>query len=267
MKRELVVVSWVLFLALMVAPGCNDQLSPQAMGLLRSARDSYDAGDNVAAASKLDTFLAENATSSKAAEAFYLRGMARLKTSDRAGAKQDLQSAIAKTGDKASDKALRAKARVALGDIAYDDGDMALAENMYRQALEDFGPGAKPSGHAHYRLGCVLQRQGRWKEADVQFDRVVFLLPGTGLARKSARRTHGTSWTIQAGLYKSKVRAAAVARSLSGKHLSAAVVAIIAENRPMFVVRVGRFATYEQAAAMLPQVRHKQKDAFVTPTR
>jgi len=250
-------------LALMLCPGCGGPLSPQARQLLRAGYDVFEKGDYAAAIEKLSTFLRDNAGSSRADEAYYLRGLAKRRTDDPGGAKDDLNSAIAAT----QNKELRAKALVALGDLAYEGDDMALAENMYRQALADIERGQKPSDHAHYRLGTVLQRQGRWTEADVQFDRVVYLFGDSQLARLAARRTHCTAWTIQAGAYADKRRADLAAKRLRDKKLPAVSRATLRDGKPLFLVLVGRFASYEQAAAALGRTKERRPDAFIVTTR
>jgi len=260
-RRSVVVVG--LMSALMICSGCGGPLSPQARQLLQESYDVFQEGDYQAAIVKLDTFLADNAGSSRADEAYYLRGLARRRTDDQAGAKADLNLAIAAT----QNKELRAKALVALGDLAYEGDDMALAENMYRQALADIQQGRRPSDHAHYRLGSVLQRQGRWTEADVQFDRVVHLFGDSKLGRLAARRTHCTAWTIQAGAYTSKRRADLAAKRLRDKKLPAVTEAILRDGKPLFLVLVGRFATYERAAADLHQTKTHKPDAFILTTR
>jgi len=262
MTHKIETVTMALVCALCMLAGCQGHLSTQAKQLLQSSYDRYAAKDDLAVIRQTDAFLAENAGTGRANEAYYLRGMAKKRIGD-AGAKEDLQAAASKT--KNAD--MRARAKVALGDMAYDEDDMALAENMYRQALGDIEQGQKPSDHAHYRLGCVLQRQGRWHDADVQFDKVGYLFPDTELARKSALRTHCVVWTIQAGAFADKSRADAVAKGLSSENLPALSHAVVRDGKLMFLVQLGRFATYEQAAAALPRAQSRHTGAFVTPAR
>jgi len=258
-KRQLPYLS---LLALTVI-GCNGPLSPQAKELLLSAYRNYEAGNNAAVISLLDEFLADRSSTSRADEGYYLRGMAKYRSSDRSGAADDLNAALERTAN----SQLRAKARIALGDMAYDAGDMALAENMYRQALTDIPKGKKPADHARFRLGCVLQRQGRWADADLQFDRVIYLFRGSDIAQQAARRTHSVAWTIQAGAYRNKSLAESEAAKLSSKDLPAEVEVVLLEGEPAFIVQLGRFPTYEQAMASLPTARKIRAGAFVAPTR
>jgi tetratricopeptide (TPR) repeat protein len=246
-----------------VAGGCAGPLSPQARQLLESTYASYDAGDDALTISRATEFLAANASSPRAAEAWYLKGMAECRSSDRAAARQDLQAAL----DGASAPEVRAKAALALADLAHEDGDMALAENMYRAAVADAEEGSETSGRARYRLGCVLQRQGRWKEADSEFDRVVFLFADADLASAAARRTHGSAWTVQAGAMTTSAAADTLAKALQARGTDAEVAPAVVAGKPVFVVTSGRFATHEEAVAHLPAVSQVRADAFVTVTR
>ncbi len=209
-------VLWLL-MGLCIWSGCSGPLSPQAAELLTNCYTLYEKGDDAAAAQNLDLFLRDNSTSSRSDEGYYLRGLIKARTGDPEGARRDLNSALSKT----SNKELRTNALVALGELAWEAGDLALAENTLRQALVYAELGKKPSDQAHYRLGCVLQRQGRWKDADVQFDRVVYLFSDSKLGQLAARRTHCTAWTIQAGAYERERHAAVTVEALRAKKLGA----------------------------------------------
>ncbi len=262
MRRKRLTLVLGLLLAVIASMSCTGPLSPEAKQLLQDGYTLYEAGDDAAAIEKLDSFLRENAKSSRAGEAYYLRGLAKHRRKDLSGAKADLNSAVAR----AENKELLVKALLAMGELAYQTDDMALAENMYRQALGEIKRGQKPSDQAHYRLGCVLQRQGRWAEADLQFDRVVYLFEGSKLAQLAGRRVRCTAWTIQVGAFKRKDRAASAGKRLREEKIPVIHKAILYDGRPLFVVQMGRFATYEQAMAELPAIQDHTPDAFVVPT-
>jgi len=242
--------------------GCSAQLSPQAKELLAAGTDAYAAGDNRLAVERMDAFLAEAGRTREAAEAFYVRGLAKYKLGDRAGARQDMQEALART----EDSLLAAKASLALGDLAFEADEMALAENMYRQALADLEEGVKPTDHAHFRLGNVLQRQGRWREADVEFSRVIYFFNGSELARRSKQRLHARAWTVQAGAYAKHENAVAALERMKRASLAARIEPFMAGRQLQFVIKVGRYPSYEQAVAALSNVKAIQSDAFVTST-
>ena len=249
--------------AILVSLGCNGPLTPQAKELLQSGYDLYAAGDDKSTIQNMDKFLLDNPNSSRSDEAYYLRGLARTRTINLPEARDDLTAAISETNN----PELRAKAMVALGDMAYDSNDMALAEKMYRQSLEDALDGDKKTAHAHFRLGCVLQRLGRWKEADVQLDRTVYLLSNSELGKLASERTHSLAWTIQAGAFEKKNSADQTANRLKGKGLQAVSKPILYDDRLIFVVHVGRFSTYDQALAELDNTKAQAPDALILPTR
>jgi tetratricopeptide (TPR) repeat protein len=243
--------------------GCNAQMPPQARQLLTAGLEAYEAGDDDTAVARMDEFLGQYPRVRGAEQAYYLRGVAHYRQGRLEAARADLNEAIGR----ADDTVLRSKARVALGDLAYDEGDMALAENLYRQALADLARGEAPADHARYRLGCVLQRQGRWAEADQQFNRLIYVFEQSPFAPSAERRVHARAWTVQAGAFNEQGHAAERARELTAAGLPAEVRPVLAEGGPRFVVQVGRHATYEAAAAAVDDVRRREPQAFVTVTR
>lgn len=248
------------------AGGCTPGLSEPAKKLCDSALAAFEKGDYEAAIRDMDAFLKDNANSSIAGRAFYLRGLAKYRLKDpqrRQAAKADFAKALAKT----KDSAVRANSHTALGDIAWEADDTAEAEKQYRQALAYCEKDAPPADHAYYRLGCVLQRLGRWHDADLQFNRVVHFFPKSEFGRRAARRVHARRWTIQAGAYRSSQSAESAAEALRRENLPAVSRPQPQADEPLFVVEVGRYRTYEQAAAALGNVRRHRKDAIIAVTR
>ena len=169
--------------------------------------------------------------------------------------------------DKTGKPELRGKAALALGDLAWDAEDMPTAADRYRTAVDNMNASVRPADHAAYRLGCALQRLGRWEDADLQFSRVMELFPSEELAERSARRIHGQSWTIQIAAFDDRARAEAAVKELADQGVRADVSPAMGRGKPVFVVQSGRFATWEQATAALPSIKKVQPDAFVTATR
>jgi len=233
------------------------------MELLRAGYASYERGDDAGTVRATGEFLAQNERSSRADEAYYLRGLAKYRMKDSAGAKSDLNQALSRT--QRSD--VRLGGWVALGELAYENDDIEFSENAYRQALTDAEPSRSPADRIHYRLGCILQRQGRWKEADGQFNRLIELFGDSELAKRASRRVHCRAWTVQAGAFGVKARADDVESQLRGQKLAAFSQAVTEDGRLVFVVQVGRHATYDQALSALADVRGHMADAFVTVTR
>ena len=260
MPRSVRPLSFGLVVVALGALGCQGPLSPQARALLLRGYQAYEKGDDGSAIADMDAFLADGANARRRDEAHYLRGLARYRSKDLDGARVDLLEAQRRT----EHRELRAKASSALGDLAWDGNDVLGAEQMYRVTLENTEESEPTFGHASYRLGCVLQRQGRWNEADLQFSRVVYRLEGTVLAKRAGRRIHARTWTIQAGAYEAKASGDAAAAKLRAKNMAALVRAVQHDGRLLYVVLVGKYPTYERALAALPKVRAEHDDAFMT---
>lgn len=251
----------VALLAAATAAGCG--LSPRAQKQLNDGSQKYQAGDNAGAITELSAFIQENPHANQIDQAHYIRGMAHSRLKHYEAAKSDLLQAVTET----SNKELQGKAALAQGDLSYETNDMTLAENMYRHALESLPAGSNLRGQAYYRLGCVLQRLGQWREADLQFHKAIDGYPGEP-ARRSARMINSNAWTVQAGSYSKMVTAKDGAKRLSGKGFpNAQAAAVLVDGTTWYVVQIGRYDRYENALAILPRVRAVQSDAFVAPTK
>jgi len=249
--------------AALACGGCVQPVSPEAKQLLADGKAAYDDGDDEAAIAKTGAFLAEHSKTNLADVAYYVRGLARLRAKQTSGAKTDLQMAAATT-DKPS---VRLGASKALGDLVFDSGDAEYAEKLYRQALADAQPRTPPADEIRYRLGCTLQRRGRWSEADEQFDHVVHVFQGSEVARRAERRLRCVAWTVQAGAFDTKALADAEVARLHREKIEAVTRATTDGGKLRFVVQVGRHETHAAAARTLPIVRRASRDALVTVTR
>jgi tetratricopeptide (TPR) repeat protein len=245
--------------------GCTGrtELTPAARKQLDAARRAYDRGRDREVVERIDAFLRDHGRSAAADQAYYYRGRARCRLGQADTARHDLRQAIART----EDENLRGSAMIVLGDIAFDASATPEAVQWYRQALEHLAPGAKPGDYALFRLGCSLQRQGQWADADRQFDRLDHLFGGGRLAALAARKVRATAWTVQAGAYAERSNAAAAAAALRRDDLPAVVRPVSRGGRPLFAVQAGRFDTYDAAAETLRAVQRRRGDAFATVTR
>ncbi|MBS3733546.1 MAG: tetratricopeptide repeat protein [Phycisphaerae bacterium] len=263
MYRSNPVCLWIVAVCVVGVVGCTPKLPPEAVATLRAGRTAYEDGDDRATIQRMDAFLAAHGTSERAGEAHYYRGLARYRLKKYDAARADLQAALDETDDERTHLA----AQVALADLAYDLGRLDEAQRRYAEALEATEPGRPPDGHVRYRLGCVLQRRGKWNDAALQFRRVMHYDPDGELARRSERRAPCRAWTVQAGAFREQGNAAEAAAALSARGLSATVQPELDEDRLLFLVIVGRHGTYEVARRTLPTVRKHRADAFVTTTR
>ena len=251
-------------LCIAAAGGCTNDLGPQAVQLLESGKAAVQAGDAAAGRRDLDAFLKDHSESRLAGEAYCYRAKARLALGDRAGARADFTQAAGLL----QDKMLAAQSLLALCAMAEEDSDLPAAERMARQAVERLDLGQKPADEALWRLGCLLQKLGRWEEADTRLDRLIYLFPDTPQAHDATKRVRSTAWTIRLAVLPDRPAAAAEAQRLARQHgLAASVREDLVDGRLVFRVEADRYATYEQAVAALPAARARTPDAAVVPTR
>jgi tetratricopeptide (TPR) repeat protein len=243
--------------------GCAPSVSPEAQQILIRSREAYERGDDEAVLRDTSLFLRDHGQTNLADVAYYLRGLAKYRRRDPSGAREDLKAAVTRT----QRKDVRIGSLKALGDLAYETADMDWAENLYGEALKEIEPGKKPADEVRYRLGCVLQHKGRWREADEQFDRVTHVFAGTEIARRAERRLRCRAWAVQAAAFTRRDQARQEASRLRAKGLAAVARPGMYGGELRFYVQVGLYPTYGAAAAALPAVRKHRADAFVATTR
>jgi tetratricopeptide (TPR) repeat protein len=244
--------------------GCSDEtINPQAKEDLDSGLRAYRAGDNRQAIARADTVLSSSSQGSLAMQAYYLRGMAWYRLKDFSQAQRDLEH----VDRRSKNVQLCIRAMDSLGEIAYRRDDMLRAESYFRQVIELAEREQKPVDHAHYRLGCVLQRLGKWQEADVHFQRVIFLFGQSKLARQARARVNGRKWTIQIGSYSKRQNASVAAKPFREAKMKTCIEPAIRNGRMTFLLQVGRWEKYKQAAGQLEAVRRMKTDAFLQVTR
>lgn len=272
--------------AIMLLAGCPATVGPEGRKQLLDSQAAYQRGDDTGAIETSSAFIKQYPTTEEAGEAYYVRGMARVRlnqptagkpainssallagkpainSSALLAGKQDFQAALGLT----KRKDLLCVANLALGNLAYDDGDMRSAEQHYKAVLDNTAAGAAPADQALYRLGCVLQRVGRWREADSYFARLSQLFDKTELSRRAELRMNATRWSVQAGAFVTKEAAEDMQRKLAAAGLQPRVDLEKRGEQIMHLVRVGNSPTFDPAQAELPRVQAQVKDAFVTPT-
>ncbi len=261
MRLRSIVVSGLL--CSVSALGCDGALSPEAEKWLRAANTAYVRGDDATAVDQATRFLQLNAGVQEAGEAYYIRGLANCRAGKPAAARGDLTAALKATRR----KDLAAMAHAKLGDMAYRAGDLKEAEKHYRAALDTCEPAKPPADEAMYRLGCVLQRDGRWRDADAQFDRLTHFFPRTPLAGPAKLRVRARQWSVQAAALRTAAAAGASQRRLRRAGLSSRVDLELRNDRMMRLVRVGSYQSHADAAADLAKVQALFPDAYIAPAR
>jgi tetratricopeptide (TPR) repeat protein len=233
-----------LVLVGLVLGGCGRQkMTPEAVVLLEAGMVAYEMDDPAVASQKMDAFLVEYPRTDRVDEAYYYRGLARLETGDVEGARQDFEMVLTT----ARDVDRRAVTLALLGDIAVSDGDMTTGEARYRQALDDFRRDVRPRDEVLFKLGTLLQREGRFAESDLFYNQLVGDFPGTALSREAEGRVHCDHWTLWVATCRTQAEARLVAQAAGGE---ATIRPARREGELVFHVRVGSVPTYVEGVVL-----------------
>ncbi len=212
---------------------------------------AYQKGRYDSAKATLTRFLDENAELPEAGEASYIRGLCQLRLRRRTEAQRDFEAAIGKTAR----TELKARAQAALAVMAYDDGHWNRAIRYYDEAIGWLGDLEEYDEHL-LRYGVSQQRMGKWDEAAQVFSQILHNYP-KGSAAKMARYKLGWNrryFTVQChALTRADGATKEVAR-LRRMGLPAEQIQDTRGGRAMYLVHVGRHATYDEALKTLRRV-------------
>jgi tetratricopeptide (TPR) repeat protein len=271
-----------------VAAGlCSACAAPQAddQAVLSGLRADYEAGRLAGLDARLTPLC--DPRRPEAAEALYLRGLARVAVGRHAGsvATADQYFEAARIDLEAADQLARREGDVRL--IRY--AQAALGHVHFHKRLADY-----PRAAAHYRaalppepewrsepdidellfhLGVAEQRSGDWESAVGHLTSAVTARPGGRYDARARSHLSAGAFSIQVGSFVSPENAADQRTRLARQGVAASV-----EYRPTtagarHIVKVGRWRTYGEAVAALPQVKAalrplspgRDPEAFVVP--
>jgi tetratricopeptide (TPR) repeat protein len=253
---------WLLAaLGLSGAGGCAN-LPEEGLRLLRDANGQYQTAQYDQAVRSTSKFIEQYGNNPAAAEAFYIRGLARLALGQREDARGDFNAVL----ERSKRQELSARAQAQLGNMAFDDRDYTQAADRLEKSLASL-PKQPPSDEIAYRLGVACQRTGRWEKAQQVFAAVLEDYPDrpvNALARRQAAWNHDY-FAIQCGAYRQRGNAEEQVQLLGRHGIRAEAVPDTWENQPLFVVHVGRFDDYDQALKELPRVKQVVGDAIIRP--
>lgn len=239
--------------------GCQ-QVNPQLAEGIRKGERQYVRGNYVAAERVLSGALEHDPNSAAAAEAYYIRGLTRLKRSQMRLAEQDLTVAL----DLAGREDLRTNCRVCLGSISYERGQWWRAYDQYRHVadkLADVGP----NDWVLYRLGDAAQKIGKWDEAKKYLARVIREFPKSQAAASAQRRLKYDYFTIQAGVFSKRAGANSRVVLLQNAKLPARKETRYSGNGNLQAVCVGKYETFISASRTLTRVKKLVPDARIVP--
>jgi len=258
------IISGLISASLMLAAGCELGIWPDsAQKSLTAANDAYRADNYSLTVDEASKAMKSGSASQKAYEAQYLRGMAMLKLGKTGQAEDDLQN----VSKRAKNLDLQVRAMDSLAEVYYQQSRFAPAERMFKDVIDNTMPEKQPCDHAQYRLGCIAQRLGRWQEADVHLQKVIFLFPNSNYASLARAVAGSTFWSIQAGVFDSRQQVDLAAKKYANAKLISYVQPVLVDGKLRFVLLFGKWKTWNDADSAMTAHEQFFKDATIVPAK
>ncbi len=243
--------------ALLAGTGCTE-IPADAAARIRQADQSYRQSDYANTERYASAVIDAHPQHPATAEAYYLRGLARLKSGDRVAARGDFHDSLRLSGR----KDLGAKIHGQLGHLFFDEG-------RYQRALEHFRKSASVGWDeaVFYRWGIAALRSGRFAEARRALTTLLEKSPG-GVYAESARqkmRWKHQYFSVQCGAYSTSERAYSAAATLRSNNANIAVVRDVGQRHPKYIVLAGRYRDFPSAENALRRIKPVVPDAFLVP--
>jgi tetratricopeptide (TPR) repeat protein len=241
--------------------GC-ERLPVSTVKQIREGHQAYQQQNYAGAGHRLSAAIASYPSHPDIAEAYYVRGLTRLKGGQTEQARQDFLAGLRL----AERPELRALLQAQLGNLAYESGLYEAAVARYRQALHGL-PERAPTDRVLLRYGISLQRCGQFREAKLVFADLLTCFPHGAVAADARRRAGwvGDYYAIQCGVYAQQPNAQATARQLRAKGVKASAWRETRNGSIRYVVRAGRYAHRADAERDLAEIQRIIPDAFVVP--
>jgi len=255
-KRSTIIT---LLILCCMAPGCR-KVNPQLAAGIRQGDRNYRQGNLIGAEKVLTDAIAADSRSPASAEAYYIRGLTRLKRGDNRGAEADFFCAVqlARRTD------LKTSCRVCLGSIAYQRENYRRAYEHYRAAADDL-PQVSPSDRVVYRLAVSAQKIGKWRDARKYFGKVIREYPRAGSARLARKLVGYDCFTIQAGAFRKRTGANSRLSRLKRAGLDARVEVKSNSGSTVRVIYVGRYKDFNSAVGSLGKIKRIVPGALIVP--
>lgn len=240
--------------------GCG--MPARASRQIEEAQSAVAAGQYERAEQLVDPVIRSHGKDAKAAPAYYVRAQCRIRGGQRDAAQQDLARVLSLS----KDAELRASAEAQLGNIAFDQDDYRRAAAHYEHALARL-PRRPPTDRVLLQYGTALQRSGQFDDGRRVFGQLLEQFPSSPHAGVAQTRQAWPEnyFAIQCGAFGQQSSAQNLAVALRARGLQAGVFAEARGGGRVFLVRIGRFANYADAARLLERARAVAPDAFVVP--
>ena len=249
-----------LILLPLVLASCQPRITEQGKRQLVDAADLLQQGSSDAqAVEQLERFIDAFPRSYEVAEANYLLGTSRVRTNQFAKAQENFESALAR----ADVPILEHYVRLSLANLAFERQNYAQAGKYYGRYLDHL-PRREPFQLAYYRYGLSLQALGRWKHADVQFSRVLYLFPQADILPSVQKRFGRTHYAIELGRFPSFDAAAEQRQQFADLDIPLPQVRRTSDGWS-YVNLYGRFAKLAQARQVLEKIQPRIQQARIVP--
>lgn len=244
-----------------LAGGCNE-LPASDVRRIKQAHQAYRLARYSESDRLTTAVIRDYSDKPDTAEAYYLRGISRLKQARRLEAEPDLHAALRLCRR----RTLEVLLYMQLGNLAFQDGAYRRAAKLYRRAMDDL-PSKVAVHEVWYRYGVSLQRSGDFAGARAALRRAMVGRVSSTMRKDAVRKI---SWkhdyfTVQCGAFSQMRSARAVAETLRRQGIDAVAPRQNEAGSLSYVVHAGRYRDYASARAALPAVRRVQADAFIVP--
>ncbi len=233
--------------------------------MLSDGQAAYDQKQYKYCIDRLSRFLDEAADKPEAARAYYVRGLANALSGRRREAYADLRQAH----DKTDGGEAQWRAAAMLGTLYFEDGDWSSAIRYTSAALTQMPqfPPAAPMDGLLFRLGNCYERNGQWADARRPYGQLVDRF-SEGVYVEPARRRlrlSAEAFSIQCGVFGLEKNSANLIEDLKRRGFQPFTTTDVRGKTTLHVVLVGRYRTYEPAAAELARVKGYVPDAVLWP--
>lgn len=221
---------------------------------------AFEAGQWQRAIDEFTRFLRSDPTMESRGEVYYYRGECYVRLRNRREAMDDFLRAVGAEARPPID----AFARVAIGNLYYEDGNDSRAAESYAEALRK-PPKELPLDQVTLRMGISLQRLGRWDMADKYFAYLLDRYPDSPSAPEARRRVHAQCFAVQIGAYASMTTAQNEAARARAAGFQPRLVPTWRGSQTLQAIQVGRAPTYAEAAALARRLAQAGFQTLIVP--
>lgn len=240
--------------------GCAPSQVRDDRAIFESAFTSLEAGQWQRAIDGFSQYLRSNPTTPTRGEVYYYRGEALVHLKRAQEAMADFQRAV---GAEATQPILQF-ARVAIGNLYYEQGNDAKAVEAYAEVLKGPQEGV-PMDMLLLRLGVSLQRMGRWAAADRYLGLVIERYPATLAAAEARRRYKADSFAVQMGAYSTLSAAQQEAERLRAAGYVPRFGTASRNGQTLHTVQVGKARTYAEAQGLAQGLAESGFTVLIVP--